>query len=276
MRNNFTIGICLTNNCNIMCDYCLAYVPYDNNIKGIMTNTIMQTIIKCINTYLIDYDITMVLSGGELLTHPYINDVLQYIYTIKNLRHIELCSNATLLIKNIIHYDKYVHYDLSFHIDTLLDKGYYDYINNFIENVKYLNSKGISYNVKIMDKAESNNIVKKQYYIDLIKYLIKDGRIKYAPIKPTKKYHYDKNVVINKYYNKLVYYRRAINITQAILTKSNGTPSIYFSYICDMENIDKYTSIYSIKEWRQLKEHYNDSRLCKVPVCYCPKCEEIC
>lgn len=48
----FNIAINITSACNIMCDYCSAYIPYDKNEKGIMSDTVIQTIVECINAYL--------------------------------------------------------------------------------------------------------------------------------------------------------------------------------------------------------------------------------
>ena len=136
--NDFTVCINITSLCNVMCDYCSAYIPYDSNDKNIITLTTIKIIVNLINQYLKDYSIKIVLLGGETLLHPDINSIILSLYEIHNLKNIDLYTNASLLLENMIHNPSHIHYIMSYHIDILLEKNLDLYNTNFFKNILFL------------------------------------------------------------------------------------------------------------------------------------------
>ena len=275
---DFTISINITSVCNIMCDYCSAYIPYDKNDKNIISENTIKIIVELVNKYLSDFNIIVIIVGGEPLTHLQLDNIIKQIRKIKNLDHIEICTNGSLLLNEIISNHAKIIYALSYHIDMIIDKNLENYSSHLIKNIEFLNNNKIPYILKILDKKEHYNELKLKQ-LATIKDLVSSDKIKYVKIRPTKQYHSnEKNIITNKHFNKLVYWCRAINITRAILPRINDkerTVGIYYSYICDMENLTKYISIYSIKSWKFLKNQYNESKLCQYPICQCPICQPV-
>lgn len=270
----FTVNINITNKCNIMCDYCSAYIPYNENNEMIMSNVSIKTIVECINNYLTDFHIVVVLLGGEPLLYPNLDILIKSLYSIKNLIHIEICTNASLLLQNIISNNTRIVYTLSYHIDMLIQNKLNIYNNNFIKNVQFLNHKNIPYSIKIMDKKD-NEILSKQENINYLLNIATQNSIKFVKIRPTNKYHKKEKTttITNKKYNQLVYYCRTINITKVVQVNKVNHSDVCFSYICNMENLRQYISLYNIKEWKNLKKQFNNTKICNNPVCLCPACE---
>lgn len=272
----FNIAINITSACNIMCDYCSAYIPYDKNEKGIMSDTVIQTIVECINTYLSDFDIIILLVGGEPLLHPYLDKIISLLYSIKKLVHIEICTNGSVLLENVIHNHNKLNYILSYHIDMLLDKNLMKFNDIYFKNIEFFNSQNIPYRIKILDKKENFSKIKTDF-IKLVEKNTESHEIKYVKIRPTKEYHKNENIITNKNYKYWVYHNRTINITRAIKSDKNNrfNNNIYFSYMCDLENVQNYISLYNIREWTKLKDRYNNKIFCNKPICHCPMCTKI-
>lgn len=261
---DFFISINLTNRCNLGCKYCIAESPY-NQIYDNITLSNINFIVYMINKYLSDLKIFILLVGGEPLLHPYINNILDTLRNnIKNLVYIYICTNGTLPIEKIIKNHTLLYYSITYHADIIENMSTYQ--QNFINNLKFIKIQKIKNILKVIsiknNKVNINNLYSQQ--IQEIKSLNED--VIYPHIISNS--HFSSNIINNnQFYNQNVYYHRGINITRNILY--NKEIKYVLSYLCDMDNPNKYKSIYSVKEWMKLVKHINDIILCTKEICIC-------
>lgn len=264
----FYVSINLTNRCNLNCKYCTASVPF-TTVKNDITLSTVKYVVKMINMYLSSFNIYIILTGGEPLVYPYLNETVNLLYTIKNISRIDICTNGTLPLKNVVENNSLVFYSLSYHANVIYQKQLVDYHKNFIENLNLITSNNFMYNIKFLDDFTSGNNIKSNYLNDIISMKLSTENVIYPSIMSTPYFKLSKRKISNQHYNKYVFNHRAINITRNILFNENNKIKYIFSYICDMNDNSKYKSLYSIKEWKLLPKKANENILCNKEICYC-------
>lgn len=280
-KPKYYISINITNRCNLNCAYCIAYSPYNLIFDDISLNKI-RMLVKLINMYLSDsFRINVVLVGGEPLLYPSINDIIIILREIYKIYRINICTNGCIYIGDCIEYDilklyanlDLINWSMSYHVDTLIEKNSVVYHQNFKRNIKLFNDIGMDYHIKIIQDGNTINNKKREAISEIVK--LNKKEITYPTITGTKFFHIEtnENIINNVHFDKNVYPYRGINITRNILNKNHI--DYIFSYLCHVDNLAQYKSVYSFKNWKNLKEKANTIIHCTKPLCSCNMCEEV-
>ena len=116
MNRNFYISINITNQCNFNCEYCISNVPHQITLNYISI-TAIRYIVEMINMYLQNSNIHVIVTGGEPLLHPKLNDIISELYKIRNLQIIYIYILMEVMIYKtqlfiIIRYILFCHFIL--------------------------------------------------------------------------------------------------------------------------------------------------------------------
>lgn len=282
-KPQFNVTINLTNRCNLNCDYCIASVPYVP-VHDDISLSALKGVAKLIKLYLSDFNVRVLFVGGEPIIYPYLDETIREFQNIDNIKQITLCTNGSLPIETLISSQDKMTYSITHHTDVIIEKRLYEYHKNFMQNLEFFIKKSLIFNVKIVKRNNSYNILKEQY-INEISPLCKYSLL-FVKLIPTPYYNFDKidnnyslsltkntPSISNIHYNKLVYPFRAINVTRDIAEYSHRVKYI-FSYICEINDASKYIPLFSVKHWDKLKANADKTILCQKQICYCDICEE--
>lgn len=267
MNRNFYISINITNQCNFNCEYCISNVPHQITLNYISI-TAIRYIVEMINMYLQNSNIHVIVTGGEPLLHPKLNDIISELYKIRNLQIIYIYTNGSYDIQNTIIYYNKIYFILSFHIDIITRNNKLTYAySSFTQNLKFLNINNIKYHFVVMTKDKNITDKIKLEYIDNVTKLNKGNRtVEYSNFYKTNSYTDNNLKINNNKRNKLVYPYNAISITRNIRA---NTITYEFCYMCNIHQLYLYKSIYSPIEWAKLEEKILEVQYCKKEICWC-------
>lgn len=264
-------SIRLNNYCNFKCIYCCNDIPYlkDNNID--LKYDIIYLLIKNINKYMKNINISFSLHGGEPLLNPEFNSILNSVNTTNNVIKILILTNNSTNIVNKLDIKDLKLNIIKFVITYHDGQKYND--NIFENNIKYFIENNIRYeinlpiNLKLGEEHTTKLYNIRDYYIN--KY---NSNAYISYLHPTVHYkidNYDYSLTNEAYKNKTKekYANRNFDIF------ADGK----FNYSCPLIRKDEdYNYIELFCEFKKhIINNFNNITLCTDDKCACRRCFDI-
>lgn len=278
MRNKVKIILSINNYCNYSCSYCITDIPYValNNRRD-MDYKLLNLLVYYVNKYLINYDISYSLLGGEPLLHQNFNSVIDILSHTKNIQRIRILTNSSLDFSKIITSKYPPEFSISIHYEQMIRHGYDYSIKILLSNIEYIiNSLHGTCSLKLLidDSFPPNiqdDIIEK--YTQCIKTM--NGIPEYYKMNILSTNHY-----INKKFTKSMFdnvYTR-YGKAKAVFPYRIISIDTQFNYIYNCELIqsnNKNKNILLNNTWQDIVRHLDKPIICDYKECPCSVCLDV-
>lgn len=260
--------------CNLSCVYCSSNLPYTRQrqleLKEIDYRDLI-ILLEYIKKYIPrNFYIQYIITGGEPSLYNNIGKFLQILQKDIHMHDIYIKTNSFIKYDDIFDNISNVHFDITYHYNSVLKEYREDYFNTILHNIEFLLNRQNYTQLKILSLDELSPSISDNLLTQYRK-ASKSNNASYEIRIPRQTEYFVpcQNKYKNRNFNKYIYIYRIIK------------SMIDYNFIYECEIAEKYAIIPKISEYRSLKRNHIwkiiqlnlfKQERCNLPNCNCNIC----